>query len=289
MNWELKILSEVLLVKIGPKGSIKYYRKLTKNNKLKVNDFIYVESALVYPKSKVIIKRECAKCGAVKELSRDKATPLCNKCGREEYNKTIKKKEYNCVDCGSIKSYNGKYCKNCAIKHSGIFHRNSKEWVHIYLAKYDMHTKEEVNNKTTRDKIEITCNKCGKTSNILVNNIRRFKGCKHCTVNIGKNHPRWNPELDDHYRTYKRRNKELKKWAKLVKEKYDYTCDICKKRGGYLESHHLNGYASYPDSRYDLNNGVCLCKECHIEFHKTFGYFTFTSGDYLKFKKAKGV
>lgn len=59
------------------------------------------------------------------------------------------------------------------------------------------------------------------------------------------------------------------KWRKDIYNRDDYTCQSCKKRGGYLEADH------YPipftvlfakkdwKTMWDINNGRTLCRSCH--------------------------
>jgi 5-methylcytosine-specific restriction endonuclease McrA len=74
-------------------------------------------------------------------------------------------------------------------------------------------------------------------------------------------------------------------WSKRVKERDHYTCQICKKSGVPLHSHHLNSWNLFEAQRYDINNGITLCTICHEKFH-----FIYKSGDntlfqFLQFKK----
>lgn len=61
-------------------------------------------------------------------------------------------------------------------------------------------------------------------------------------------------------------------WAYKVKEKFNFICQICKTRGGYLVSHHLNSWDKFVDERYDVENGVCVCKKHHEKFHEIYGF-----------------
>lgn len=60
------------------------------------------------------------------------------------------------------------------------------------------------------------------------------------------------------------------KWAKKVKERDNFTCQICKKDNVYLNSHHLNSFDIFIKERYDINNGITLCFQCHDFFHSVF-------------------
>ena len=65
-----------------------------------------------------------------------------------------------------------------------------------------------------------------------------------------------------------RGRREYKKWRMLVYLRDNFTCQICRKRGVYLEAHHIKSFYCFPKLRYKLDNGVTLCRECHGYIHK---------------------
>jgi 5-methylcytosine-specific restriction endonuclease McrA len=56
-------------------------------------------------------------------------------------------------------------------------------------------------------------------------------------------------------------------WRKNVFVRDNFTCQICRKVGGYLQAHHIKSWAKYPKERYILDNGITLCLECHKKIH----------------------
>jgi predicted restriction endonuclease len=85
---------------------------------------------------------------------------------------------------------------------------------------------------------------------------------------------------DDRYE-----DEEYCKWAKVIKISASFCCQICGKRGVYLESHHLNAWHSYPKERYKLSNGVCICATHHRQFHEIYGSGENTKWQYEQFVK----
>lgn len=104
----------------------------------------------------------------------------------------------------------------------------------------------------------------------------------------GANSHLYNPSLTDEDRLRIRSVVELREWRQAVFVRDNYTCDLCGKRGGRLEAHHLNDWATYPLQRFLLKNGITLCKEHHKEFHHKMGTRNSCTGvDYESFKTEK--
>lgn len=61
-------------------------------------------------------------------------------------------------------------------------------------------------------------------------------------------------------------------WAKIVKSRDNYCCQICDKNGGDLNAHHMFSWDQYHDLRYDIDNGVTLCHKHHMDFHNRYGF-----------------
>jgi len=88
-----------------------------------------------------------------------------------------------------------------------------------------------------------------------------------------ENHPRWD-KLKCNSERLKERPSEIKEWSRKVLRLNNFTCLVCKKKGGVLNAHHLNSYQNFPLLRFEISNGVCLCKKCHINFHRKYGWKT---------------
>jgi 5-methylcytosine-specific restriction endonuclease McrA len=85
----------------------------------------------------------------------------------------------------------------------------------------------------------------------------------------------WNPKA-----FYKGNLYHLKKWAKLIYKRDNYTCQKCGAVGVYrfgrwegmkFHAHHKRPKSIYPKLVFKLDNGITLCEPCHTRYHKIFG------------------
>lgn len=127
----------------------------------------------------------------------------------------------------------------------------------------------------------------GHSGSICWYNWKSGKRCRQCFIenNKGENHQNWNSNLTKENRLIKRNYQEYREWAAAIKERDNFTCKVCKKRGGDLVSHHLESYNNSPSLRTTLENGVCLCENCHNNFHHQYGYGNNTKKQFKKFIK----
>lgn len=56
---------------------------------------------------------------------------------------------------------------------------------------------------------------------------------------------------------------EYKELRRSIFQRDNYTCQICKVRGGHLNMDHIKEWCNYPELRFDPNNCRTLCIECH--------------------------
>lgn len=78
----------------------------------------------------------------------------------------------------------------------------------------------------------------------------------------GKDHHNWKGGITPFLKRI-RNSPKYKIWRIKVFTRDNWTCQNCRKRGCYIEAHHIKSISSYPELVYDVDNGVTLCFECH--------------------------
>jgi len=87
---------------------------------------------------------------------------------------------------------------------------------------------------------------------------------KFSEIRKGKNSPFWRGGISKINKDI-RHSLEYRIWREAVFERDNYTCQNCKKRGGYLEADHIKPFSLYIELRFVVSNGRTLCKKCHKE------------------------
>jgi 5-methylcytosine-specific restriction endonuclease McrA len=64
-----------------------------------------------------------------------------------------------------------------------------------------------------------------------------------------------------------RNGTRLLQWRKAVKERDNYTCQICGATDKMTVAHHKQPFALFPELRYETSNGITLCYNCHYKLH----------------------
>lgn len=78
----------------------------------------------------------------------------------------------------------------------------------------------------------------------------------------GENHWAWKGGVTSQ-NSLDRSSYKSKAWRATVFERDNYTCQKCQKRGCYLQAHHIQPFALFPELRFELSNGITLCRKCH--------------------------
>lgn len=240
--------------------------------------------------SKIIFshfKREvrCNKCGAKKTKEKQKHTLKYikqyfekNDCKllEKEYinNKTLMKYKCSCKNISKIcfNSFkNGNRCKKCGIKKRSERRKLSFNYVKQCFKDQNCELLE-IKYIDGRTLMKYKCN-CGNMSKITFGSFKRGTRCMKCASlkRSGINSNLYNFNLTDEERKEKRWNSKSKQWTKYIYKKYNYTCQKCSHRGGQLNAHHIESWASNKKLRIAKSNGITFCIEHHKEFHKIYG------------------
>jgi len=164
------------------------------------------------------------------------------------------KQEYVCKSCGNIfesaKGYDSRHPKYCSriCQSKGLIIekpiKKCKECGKDFQVKY-LHG------------LHFFCsNKCSS-----IDRGKKLHGIKRPNLS-GKNSPLWMGGITP-INELARKGIEYRDWRISVFERDNYTCQICKIKGGKLNADHIKSFAHYPELRFDLNNGRTLCVECH--------------------------
>ena len=106
----------------------------------------------------------------------------------------------------------------------------------------------------------------GKQSALTGKAYEAWEYLKTC-ADFQEKHPRWRGgAIDDS--AVQRRSTEYKMWRDEVFSRDDYTCQICGKRGGKLNAHHIKHFATHSELRTTVSNGITLCTDCHKAVHR---------------------
>ena len=127
-------------------------------------------------------------------------------------------------------------------------------------------------NKINHPRTITNCEHCGKEISLTKYDVEHQHHhfcddkCKHFYFS-GEHNNKWRGGITP-YNKQIRQSNEYKDWRKAVFERDDYTCQICKERGGQIHAHHKQEFSIYSLFRLDLDNGITLCKSCHDKLHR---------------------
>ncbi len=97
----------------------------------------------------------------------------------------------------------------------------------------------------------------------------------------GKNNPNWKGGISTLLQKIRLSDK-YSEWRKSIYIRDNFTCQICKKRCGKVEAHHIRRFSHIIEDNniktfeaamgcaeiWDISNGITLCKGCHNTFSK---------------------
>jgi len=92
---------------------------------------------------------------------------------------------------------------------------------------------------------------------------RANMSASHIGLAAGDKHPCWKGGVTLE-RDRAKHSQEYAHWRKAVFERDNYTCQVCGRRGGRLEAHHIIWWSQCRSVFCDVNNGITACKlPCH--------------------------
>ena len=88
----------------------------------------------------------------------------------------------------------------------------------------------------------------------------------HMGSQSGENSPHWKGGITK-WRVRLLQSAPYKRWREAIFKRDNYTCQLCNKRGGTLQAHHIVPVRDTKNTLLilDINNGVTLCKDCHTK------------------------
>lgn len=129
------------------------------------------------------------------------------------------------------------------------------------------------NNMWKGGPIKKKCVVCGKTYQVYPYREKITKTCSNecrwkymSKKQMGPKNPAWKGGKIP-LTTRRRRLVRYKDWRKQVFERDDYTCQVCGKKGGHLNAHHIKKFSRYKEDRLSINNGVTTCIKCHYKIN----------------------
>lgn len=185
------------------------------------------------------------------------------------YKKGTRKVKHICRYCGkefeSFISKKAKFCSRRCFYKSGVARLGKKH------------------NEKSKEKIRRSYNPNSKKTQFQEGH-KFYKGGEKGWFKKGHKPKNWQGGKRPFSQTIKD-DVRYKKWRKEVFIRDNYTCQKCKKRGGYLHPHHIEAKSMKPELAYDIENGVTLCQDCHRKFHKKYGFGKNTKEQFNKFLK----
>lgn len=160
----------------------------------------------------------------------------------------------NCLFCG--KEFNIKFKSRLRLKCCSKLCREKRQGEYL----------KTLNRKKTRT--PQICKNCNEVYFKKNESDKRSYCSKNCRSEgmskrySGEKSPTYKGGLTD-YRRKIRSNFIYKSAQKAIFDRDDYSCQMCGKRGGLIEMHHIKPFSENKDLRYETYNLITLCNLCH--------------------------
>jgi len=131
---------------------------------------------------------------------------------------------------------------------------------------------------TTNRKMSQVCSSCSlKNREMTSAKLRTVEILKAIPKKFGSGHYKWKGGITPLHRAI-RESAKYHEWRQSIREKDNFTCRLCGKRGGIINVDHYprqfkSIFAAFMESEvgtaedyedfWDINNGRTLCKPCH--------------------------
>ena len=181
----------------------------------------------------------------------------CDKCNKELY---VAKQKL-------VQRNNRTYCRECAITKHG----KSRQQIDVVCKACNHAFTKRHDTLFSWAGLCAVCSQKEVTKMPHVKEARRLNGIKsmknygHLIIKRGADSPMWNGGITTEIQKI-RGSVEQVNWSKNVLIADNYTCQVCKVRGGKLCADHILPFSLYPQFRTEPTNGRTLCVSCHTKY-----------------------
>lgn len=203
------------------------------------------------------MSRTCLDCGKIDKFKRFSTKDRCKSCAIKEsfrHRPAVGLKELD------LESAYKDYQSGTSLKETGEKYGFSAGGLERKFKRNGYKTKTNQEAQLTSLKREETN---AKISNTLIHIYDDIEERKKVSSRLqGIPIEKWSGFVSDENQIFYR-SPEYKEWRKAILKRDDYTCALCQKRGGKLQSHHIRPKCKFPELKLEISNGICLCHGCH--------------------------
>ena len=154
----------------------------------------------------------------------------------------------------------------CSCKCLGIYNRKPEVIKRCMICQKEYRCKTHYQRNTSRVCSRICQGKLIQKLGIAYKNFPTTRG-ERWTPELreklsGKNNYNWQGGITNKNEKFRKRP-EYKILMETIKAMDNYTCQMCKGKGGKLNTNHIKLFSKYPELRMNQNNLITLCEPCH--------------------------